>query len=172
MLPHIRPDFGTRRCEYLRKSKAGVGTLGAFAASARLTSRTGSATLASRFSPDKFAELARKDHLVRCFLDGAAKSEFLTSRSSHTLKTQYLLASFRNNLLPLNLPSLMNSNFWRYSLTSPPHLKPIQFRHGNVQLTVKASRGRVTPQILDQGLLATPTNGGRLQREPCVRPGR
>ena len=92
--------------------------------------------------------------------------------SNHTLKTPYLLASFRNNLLRLNLPGQMNSHFWRSSLTFAPHLKPVQLRRGNVQLTVKASRGRVTPQILDQGLLATPTNGGRLQREPCVRPGR
>ncbi len=62
----------------------------------------------------------------------AAAAKFLTPHSSHPLKTQYLLASFRNNLLPLNLPGQMNSHFWRSSLTSPPHLKPVQLRHGAV----------------------------------------
>jgi hypothetical protein len=60
----------------------------------------------------------------------AAAAKFLTPHSSHPLKTQYLLASFRNNLLPLNLPGQMNSHFWRRpSLTFSPHLKPVQLRH-------------------------------------------
>jgi len=60
----------------------------------------------------------------------AAATEFLTPHLSHPLKMQYLLASFRNNLLRPNLPGQMNSDFWRRpSLTFSPHLKPVQLRH-------------------------------------------
>jgi hypothetical protein len=38
----------------------------------------------------------------------------------------------------------MNSNFWRASLTFPPHLKPLQLRDGAIQVTLEMSLVRAS----------------------------